>query len=95
MFGENLGNIILNSTGANSTMTHQFVQKGQEGDGKLGNLYFVAIKRTNDNTLIVKLANIDPNDILVKAKNSRFNNIFCRSHLHLDSWCRYRSFTGA
>ena len=63
MFGENLGDIILNSTAANSTITHQFVRKGEEGDGKLGNLYFVATKRTNDNTLIVKFASVDPNDI--------------------------------
>ena len=68
MFAENLGNIILNSTAANSNITHQFVRKGQEGDGKLGNLYFVATKRINDNTLIVKLASVDPNDILVKAQ---------------------------
>ena len=68
MFGENLGNIILNSTAANSTITHQSVRKGEEGDGKLGNLYFVATKRTNDNTLIVKLANVDSNDIIVKAQ---------------------------
>jgi hypothetical protein len=33
-----------------------------------GNLYFVATKRTNDNTLIVELASIDPNDIVVKAR---------------------------
>jgi alpha-N-arabinofuranosidase len=68
MLGENLGDLILNSTAANSTITHQFVQKGQEGDGKFGNLYFVATKRTNDNTLIVKMASVDPNDILVKAQ---------------------------
>jgi len=68
MFGENLGNFILNSTAANRTITHQSVRKGEEGDGKLGNLYFVATKRTNDNTLIVKFANIDPNDTLVNAQ---------------------------
>jgi alpha-N-arabinofuranosidase len=68
MFGQNLGNLILNSTATNSSITHQSVQKGQEGDGKLGNLYFVATKRTNDNTLIVKLASVDANDILVKAQ---------------------------
>jgi hypothetical protein len=33
-----------------------------------GNLYFIATKRTNGNTLIVKLASIDPNDIVVKAR---------------------------
>jgi alpha-N-arabinofuranosidase len=68
MFGEHLGNILLNSTAANSSITHQFVRKGQEGDGKLGNLYFVATKRINDNTLIVKLASIDSNDLIVKAQ---------------------------
>ncbi len=68
MFGENLGNFILNSTAANSTITHQSVRKGEEGDGKLGNLYFVATKRTNDNTLIIKLASVDPNNTLVKVQ---------------------------
>jgi alpha-N-arabinofuranosidase len=68
IFGVNLGNFILNSTGANSTITHQSVRSGEEGDGKLGNLYFIATKRTNDNTLIVKLASVDPNDTLVKVK---------------------------
>jgi alpha-N-arabinofuranosidase len=68
MFGQNLGDLFLNSTAANSTMTHQSVRKGEEGDGKLGNLYFVATKRTTDNTLIVKLASVDPNDIVVKAR---------------------------
>jgi len=68
MFGENLGDLFLNSTAANSNMKHQSVRKGEEGDGKLGNLYFVATKRTADNTLIVKLASVDPNDIVVKAQ---------------------------
>ncbi|CAF1576697.1 unnamed protein product [Adineta ricciae] len=68
MFGENLGNFILHSTAANSTMEHQSIRSGQEGDGKLGNLYFVATKRTSDNKLIVKLASVDENDILVKAQ---------------------------
>jgi alpha-N-arabinofuranosidase len=68
MFGENLGNFILNSTAVNSTISHQSVRKGEEGDGKLGNLYFVATKRTNDNTLIVKLASVDANDTLVKVQ---------------------------
>jgi alpha-N-arabinofuranosidase len=34
MFGQNLGNFVLNSTVTNSTMTHQSVKKGEEGDGK-------------------------------------------------------------
>lgn len=68
MFGEHLGNLLLNSTATNCTMAHQSIAKGQEGDGKLGNLYFVATKRINDNTLIVKLASVDPSDILVKAQ---------------------------
>ncbi len=53
---------------ANSTITHQSIRKGEEGDGKLGNLYFIATKRINDNTLIIKLASVDPDDILVKAQ---------------------------
>ncbi|CAF1096502.1 unnamed protein product [Adineta steineri] len=68
MFGENLGNLILYSAATNNTITHQSVEKGQEGDGKLGNLYFIATKRTNDNTLIVKLVNVDPTDILINAQ---------------------------
>lgn len=68
IFGENLGDLLLNSTASNSTIAHQFVRKGEEGDGKLGNLYFVATKRTSDNILIVKLASVDPNDILIKAQ---------------------------
>jgi alpha-N-arabinofuranosidase len=68
IIGANLGNLVLNSTAANGTITHQSVRKGEEGDGKLGNLYFIATKRTNDNTLIVKLASVDPDDILVKAQ---------------------------
>ena len=68
IFGQNLGNIILNSTATNSSFTHQSVEKGQEGDGKLGNLYFVATKRTNDSMLILKLANTDPNDIYARVQ---------------------------
>jgi alpha-L-arabinofuranosidase len=68
MFGANLGNIILKSTAANSTITHETVHQGGEGDGKLGNLYFIATKHINNNTLIVKLANVDPNDIVVQAQ---------------------------
>jgi hypothetical protein len=41
------------------TITYQSLQKGEEGDSKLGNLYFVTTKHTNDNTLIVKLASVD------------------------------------
>jgi alpha-N-arabinofuranosidase len=68
MFGNNLGDLVLNATAANRSMTHQSVQKGQEGDGKLGNLYFIATKRTNDNTLIVKLASVDTNDTVVEVE---------------------------
>jgi alpha-N-arabinofuranosidase len=68
IIGQNLGNFILHSTAANSTIAHESVRRGEEGDGKLGNLYFVATKRTNDNTLIVKLASVDPNDTVVKAQ---------------------------
>ncbi len=68
MFGQHLGNIVLNSTASkkNQTKLHA-VRKGEEGDGKLGNLYFVATKDTKSNTLIVKLANVDSNDILVNT----------------------------
>ena len=68
MFGQNLGDLYLNSTATNSTMSHESVRRGEEGDGKLGNFYFVATKRTTDNTLIVKLASADPTDIVVKAQ---------------------------
>ncbi|CAF1014166.1 unnamed protein product [Adineta ricciae] len=68
MFGANLGNIILNSTATNSTMAHESVQEGGEGDGKLGNLYFTASKRTDNNTLIVKLVSVDLNDTLVNIQ---------------------------
>ena len=66
IFGEHLGNIILNSTASNGSFTHQSVRRGEEGDGKLGNLYFVASKLLTDEKLIVKFANIDPNDIVVQ-----------------------------
>jgi alpha-N-arabinofuranosidase len=68
IFGDNLGDIVLNSTAVNSSMTHQSVRKGGEGDGKLGNLYFVATKHTNNNTLIVKLASVDANDTVINAQ---------------------------
>jgi len=68
IFGTNLGNIILYSTATNSSMTHESVQRGEEGDGKLGNLYFIATKRTNDSTLILKLASVDPNDTTVRVQ---------------------------
>ena len=68
MFGQHLGNILLNSTASNGSIDHQSVQKGTEGDGKLGNLYFVATKDTNRSILIVKLANVDLNNITVNAE---------------------------
>ena len=68
MFGDNLGNVLLNCTAANSSMTHQSIQQGEEGDGKLGNLYFVATKYTNNNTLIIKLASVDGKDTVVNAR---------------------------
>ena len=68
LFSVNLGNIVLHSTATNSSMTHKSVRKGKEGDGKLGNLYFVATKRTSDNTLILKLASVDPNDTTVRVQ---------------------------
>lgn len=67
--GENLGDLLLNSTAANGSMFHhRDIRKGEEGDGKLGNLYFVATKRSSDNKVIVKLASVDQNDIYVQAK---------------------------
>jgi alpha-N-arabinofuranosidase len=68
IFGQNLGNLLLNSTASNGTIAHENVQKGGEGDGKLGNLYFVATKDTNMNSLIVKFANADANDITVNTQ---------------------------
>ena len=67
MFGNNLGNHLLNSTASKKSSTHWMVRKGEEGDGKLGNLYFVATKDTNSNVLIVKLANVDRNEITINA----------------------------
>jgi alpha-N-arabinofuranosidase len=68
IFGQHLGNLLLNSTASNGTIAHENVRKGGEGDGKLGNLYFVATKDTNINSLIVKFANVDGNDITVNAQ---------------------------
>ena len=68
IIGNNVGNFILKSTATNSTMTHESVREGGEGDGKLGHLYFIATKRTDTNTLIVKLANVDPTDIAVNVQ---------------------------
>ncbi|UJR12186.1 hypothetical protein I4U23_016363 [Adineta vaga] len=68
IIGQNLGNLYLNSTASNGTIAHEKVQRGEEGDGKLGNLYFVATKNTGSNTLIIKFANVDPNDITVNTQ---------------------------
>lgn len=69
MFGQHLGNIVLNSTAhKNNQMKQYTVRKGEEGDGKLGNLYFIATKDRKNNILIIKFANVDRNDILVHAK---------------------------
>ena len=68
IIGNNLGNIVLKSTATNSTMTHASIREGGEGDGKLGNLYFITTKRTDNNTLIVKLASVDSDDIVVNVK---------------------------
>ena len=65
MFSDHLGDIILNSTAMNSSIAHQSVRPGEEGDGKLGNLYFVATKHINNNTLIVKLVSVDANNTIV------------------------------
>ncbi|CAF1624535.1 unnamed protein product [Adineta ricciae] len=68
IFGENLGNLILHSVAIGPTMTRQSIKQGEEGDGKLGNLYFIATKQTNTNTLIVKLASVDSKDITVTTQ---------------------------
>lgn len=70
MFGQYLGNILLNSTAYNHNNDFErcAVKKGEEGDGKLGHLYFVATKQTDNNTLIVKLASVDSDDILVNIQ---------------------------
>ncbi|CAF4052480.1 unnamed protein product [Rotaria sp. Silwood2] len=69
MFGQHLGNIILNSTAyKNNNKKSYNVHKGQEGDGKLDKLYFIATKDTKNNTLIVKFANVDSKDILVNTQ---------------------------
>ena len=68
MFGEHLGNIVLESSARENDMQQIRVQKGGEGDGKLDKLYFVATKDTKDNTLIVKFASIDTQEILVRSQ---------------------------
>ena len=68
MFGVNRGDFILKSTATNSSMTYESVRQGGEGDGKLGNLYFIATKRTNDKVLILKLASVDANAITVNVQ---------------------------
>jgi alpha-N-arabinofuranosidase len=68
MFGQHLGNLLLNSTASNGSILHENIKKGQEGDGKLGNLYFVATKDTNTNILIVKFGSVDPSDINIKSQ---------------------------
>ena len=68
MFGQHLGNIVLNSTAQKKDAEVTMVTKGQEGDGKLGNLYFIATKNTKTSTMIVKLASVDANDTLVNVQ---------------------------
>ena len=69
MFGQYLGNIIVNSTASkNKNIKHDSIQKGEEGDGKLDKLYFIATKNTKNNTLIIKFANVDSDDILVNTQ---------------------------
>lgn len=63
IFGTNLGNMLLKSGATNANVTT--VTAGGEGDGKIGNLYFVATKDTTNNHLIVKLANVDSNPITI------------------------------
>lgn len=68
IFGDHLGDIVINSTAFNSSITHQSVRPGEEGDGKFGNLYFVATKHIHNNTLIVKMVSVDTNDTIVNAQ---------------------------
>ena len=68
MFGQHLGDLVLNSTAHHSEVEPESVRKGQEGDGKLGKLYFVATKDTKSQTLIVKFASVDTNDVVVNAQ---------------------------
>lgn len=68
MFGNLLGNVVLNSTAANSDMMHASVRRGEEGDGKLGNLYFIATKNTTANKLILKLVSVDASDTVVNVQ---------------------------
>ncbi len=44
IFGQHLGNLLLNSTASSGAIDRQNVQKGEEADEKLGNLYFGATK---------------------------------------------------
>ena len=67
MFGQHLGDIVLNSNAHKNDFQTSCIQKGEEGDGKIGHLYFVASKDTKNNTLIVKFASVDTHDILVQA----------------------------
>ncbi|CAF1486254.1 unnamed protein product [Rotaria sordida] len=69
MFGQHLGNIILNSTAYKNNNKKQYnIPKGQEGDGKLDKLYFIATKDTKNNTFIIKFANVDSKDTLVHTQ---------------------------
>lgn len=68
MFSNNLGDLLLHSTAVNSSMTHQSVEFHNEGDGKLGNFYFVATKNVKNNSLILKMASIDGNDTIVNTQ---------------------------
>jgi hypothetical protein len=69
IFGQHLGDIILNSTAyKKDNMKYHTVRKDEEGDGKRDNLYFVATKLTKNNILIAKFANVDRNDILVNTQ---------------------------
>lgn len=68
LFSVNLADFVLNSTASNVSFTRENFSTGDEGDGKLGNLYFIATKRIQDNSLIVKLASSDFNEIFVESK---------------------------
>jgi alpha-N-arabinofuranosidase len=77
MFGQHLGNIVLNSTASKKKdISPHSIHKGEEGDGKLDKLYFIATKDTKTKILIIKFANVDSSDILVNThiQNSSINS---------------------
>jgi alpha-L-arabinofuranosidase len=68
LFGQHMGNIVLHSMAHKNRLEQLNFIKGQEGDGKLDQLYFIATKNTINNTLIVKLANTDTKALLLHVQ---------------------------